>query len=226
MQASAALSNAATGTGRIEVVPAAPRMTLYDVGMEGVIIADILTESEGELTPELEQRLDELMRQGPERVEAAAMVLRQIEADASACDTEITRLKQRKESFERQAENLKKRMVFAVDAAFSGKVKTARFSIWTQKSADGLSVALAEGFTPEMVREDHPELVKTEYRLDNAAARELWARHSEAIKDARAVLADLGSTDEQREQAHQVLALIPECLSIEERKGTRYLRVK
>jgi hypothetical protein len=209
------------------LAPSEPRkLTLYDVGMEGIIIADILTESEGELTPELEARLDELMRKGPDKIEAAARVLRQIESDAAACDAEAARLKGRKEMFERQAQNLKARMVFAVDAAFSGKVKTALFTIWTQKARDTVAVSLAEGFTVDIVRADHPELVKTEYQLDKAAALRIWEEHAEQIKLAREALADPEAPEAAKRHATELLKLIPECLYIEEKIGNRYLRVK
>ena len=110
------------------------RLSLYDIGAEGLVIELILAENEGELTPELETRLDEVMRQGPERIEGAAMILRQLEASAEACKKEAQRLGERAKSFDKQADSLKNRMVFAVDAAFNGKVKTQRFTIWTQKS--------------------------------------------------------------------------------------------
>lgn len=123
-------------------------MNLYDISLEGLQIADLLIENEGELTPELEARLDELMIAGPERIEAAAMVVRHLEADMLACSQEAQRLAERAASFSRNVASLKRRMTFAVDAAFSGKVKTARFSIWTQKSADTVAFDLAETVSP------------------------------------------------------------------------------
>ena len=55
-------------------------MSLYNLSVEGLLIKEILEASEGELTPETEARLDELMRVAPERVEAAAMVVQGIQA--------------------------------------------------------------------------------------------------------------------------------------------------
>ena len=109
--------------------------TLYELTSEGVQISDMLTENEGELTPELEARLDALMLEGPARMEAAAMVVRQLEANATACEEESKRLRERAKAFSDNASRLKNRMTLALDAAFGGKVKTALFTIWAQSSA-------------------------------------------------------------------------------------------
>jgi hypothetical protein len=175
------------------------KLTLYDISLEGMLIADILTENEGELTPELEARLDDLMRAAPDRIEAAAMVLRQFETNAAICKHEIERLNERKASFENQADKLKERIRLAVDAAFNGKVKTPRFTIWTQKAADSVAFDLAEEFTLEMLQQDHPALVKTELKLDKAAIKAIYERQPD---------------------------ILPEAIFVDEKEGSRYLRVK
>jgi|GEM_PF-7114561 len=174
------------------------KLTLYDISLEGMLIADILTENEGELTPELEARLDALMREAPERIEAAAMVVRNIEADAAVCCAEAARLMERAKGFENQAKRLKDRMALAVDAAFNGKVKTARFSIWTQKAADTVAFDLREEFTINMIEQDLPEAVRTKKELNKQALREMY---------------DAGVP-------------LPEAIFVEENQGKRYLRIK
>jgi hypothetical protein len=149
-------------------------MTLYDVSLEGMQIAGLLTENEGELTPELEARIDALMQAGPDRLEAAAMVVRDIEADAEACKLEAKRLTERAKSFENNAQRLKDRMAIALDAAFSGKVKTARFTLWTQKSPDTIIFDLREGFTLDELAAGEPELVRIKKELDKSKLRELY----------------------------------------------------
>ena len=175
------------------------KATLYDITLEGMIITDILTESEGELTPELESRLDALMREAPDRIEAAAMVLRQLEANAESCKHEADRLTERKKSFENQATRLKDRIRLAVDAAFNGKVKTPIFTIWTQKAADSVAFDLSEEFTLEMLQQDRPDLVKTELKLDKAAIKAVYEREPDTL---------------------------PEAILVDKQEGSRYLRVK
>lgn len=182
----------------MSVLTAHSKPTLYDISLEGMQIADILAENEGELTPELEARLDALMQAGPERIEAAAMVVRNIEADALACKAEAQRLAERASSFENNAKRLKDRITIALDAAFNGKVKTSRFTLWTQKSADSVAFDLREEFTLDMLQEDFPEAVRTKKELDKQALRKLF---------------DAG-------------APLPEAVFVDETPGHRYLRMK
>ena len=175
------------------------KLTLYDISVEGMVIADILTDNEGELTPDLEERLDTLMREAPDRIEAAEMIRRQLEYNAVACAAEAKRLTERKKSFETQAERLEKRMVLALDTAFSGKVKTPRFTLWTQQAKGKVSIDLAEGFTVEMVQQDNPEIVKTEQSLDTVIIRAMYERDPKSL---------------------------PESISVDAKEGDRYLRVR
>ena len=55
-------------------------MQLYDIAPEGLVVSDLLTESEGELSPELEERLDNLLRAGKDKLEAAERVCRNLQA--------------------------------------------------------------------------------------------------------------------------------------------------
>lgn len=172
--------------------------TLYDLTKEGIEIADMLGETLGELTPELEARLDALMKEGPERIEAAAKVVRMMEADAKACEEESDRLRQRAQSFAAQAERLKQRMTVCLDAAFGGKVKTPLFTIWTQKSADRTVAEIIPGVTPEMIQAERPDLVRVKVELDRQAC-------VTAFKAGQS---------------------LPETLVFEEREGSRYVRIK
>lgn len=174
------------------------KLTLYDLSLEGMVIQDILLENEGELTPELEARLDALMQAGPDRIEAAAMVVRTIEANASICKAEAARMLERAKSFENNVQRLKDRIVVAVDAAFSGKVKTPRFTVWTQRSASTVAFDLREEFTIDMLHEDLPEAVRIKKELNKTALREMY---------------DAGID-------------LPESIYVEEVEGTKYLRIK
>lgn len=140
--------------------------TLYDLSKEGLEIFDALTDSLGELTPEFEERLDKLMLEGPQKIEAAAMAVRTLEQNAKACEEEAERLRQRAKSFDVQAGRLKQRMVAVLDTAFGGKVKTPLFSVWTQKNADRILADLIPGVTAEMLYAEAPALVRVKYELD------------------------------------------------------------
>jgi hypothetical protein len=161
---------------KTEVEPQKPtaKMSLYDVAFEGMQIEDALIAAEGELTPELEARLDQLMKEGPSRVEAAAMVVRNLEAFEEQCKAEARRLAERAKAFESNVERVKARILIAIDAAFDGKLKTARFTIWSQKAPDRVAYDLREEFSLEMLKEEFPELVRTKLELDKQACASLY----------------------------------------------------
>lgn len=154
-------------------------LSLYDIGVTGLQIADYLEASEGELTPEAEMIFDRLITEGPDKLEAAAMVVRHLDALQEECKAEEKRLAERRRSFEANAERLKDRMTWALDAAFAGKLKTAKMTLWNQTSADTVAVDLKEGMTPEQLAQEFPTLVRTTYALDKIAVKEMLKRGDE-----------------------------------------------
>lgn len=172
---------------------------LYDLSQEGMIISDLLTENEGELTPEIQERIDALMLEGPERIEAAAMVVKQLESSATACEEEVKRLRDRSKAFSDNADRLKKRMVIALDCAFNGKIKTPLFSIWAQNSGATTVCDIAPGVTIEELHATCPSIVRVKYELDRVAA-----------------VAKFKAGDKT----------LPETLFFQTNEPTRYLRIK
>ena len=138
-------------------------MKLYDVAIEGQAIERLLEASQGELTPELEERLDALMLGGKEKIEAAAFVRSNLKADAKACRDEAARLDSRADAYETQAKRLEERMLVAVDAAFGGKVATPMFTIWGQNTGASVSFDVAPDADLQKV---DPRFVRTTYALD------------------------------------------------------------
>lgn len=176
-------------------------MTLYDLSVEGLEIFDMLSDNLGELTPELEERLDKLMLEGPQRIEAAAMVVRTLQQNAVACEEEADRLRERAKAFGKQVERLKARMTVCLDSVFSGKVKTPLFTIHTQKSADRTIADMMPGFAPEDLYKVRPDLVRVKMDLDRIKAVELYD-NPDTRKD------------------------LPELICFEEKEGTRNVRIK
>jgi len=151
-------------------------MNLYELTIEGAEINRILTENEGELSPELEARMDELLTAGPDKLEAAAMVVRQLEASRDACADEAERLAKRAKSFDANIDSLKLRMLYAVDAAFSGKLKTDKFTIYGQSSPDRVSFEVAPDADLKSISDFAPELVRAKYELNKTALAERYKR--------------------------------------------------
>jgi hypothetical protein len=176
--------------------------TLYDIGAEGIAINDVLFEALGELTPEIEQRLDELLAKGAQAMDAAAWVLRRLAGEAETCKLEAERYKARQKALEGNQEALKNRMVFAVDAAFGGKLKTSRNTIWAQNAAPHVSIELATDIDPEtalqVIQRENSCLIRQKLELNKTEIR-------------------------NRYEAGEP---IPSEIVIAELPGTRYLRFK
>jgi hypothetical protein len=171
--------------------------TLYEITNDALSIFDQLSDNLGELTPELEARLDKLLLEGPGRIEEAAMMVRIMEASAATAEFEAERLRERAKNFQGQADRLKKRMTVALDTAFKGKIKTALFSVWTQKSKDHIVADLVPGVSAQMLHAERPDLVRVKYELDREKTVAAWKAGEE----------------------------LPELVLFEEKKGTRFTRI-
>ncbi len=150
-------------------------MKLYDLPAEAAQLEMLLTESEGELTPELEQRLKEFIDGGKEKLENAAMVVKSLKAQSDACDAEAKRLKARSASLEANADRLKGLMLVAVDSAFKGKVKTDLFTIWGQDSAGTATFELAPD--ADLMRLPDAFIKIEAPTLDTGELYDAWKRH-------------------------------------------------
>jgi hypothetical protein len=154
-------------------------MRLYEIPTEFSILETALIENAGEITPELEKQLDEFLRAGKDKIEAGAMVMRGLEMEANACKEEAKRLSERAKALEANAERLKKLVLYALDGAFGGKVKTALFTIWTQTSAPVQNLDVMPGTELK----DLPEsFVRVTYALAKDAVKEAIKR-GETIPD-------------------------------------------
>jgi hypothetical protein len=179
---------------------------LYDIPMEFAALEIALVEAEGELSPELEKQFDEFMRGGKDKIEAAAMVVRTLEAEAEMCgaqaqailESEVKRLKDRQQSHSNNASRLKALVLRAVDAAFDGKVKTSLFTIYGQTSAPTLSVDLAPEINIEDLEVTNPDLIRKKLELNKDAIKTAYKNGGE----------------------------LPDSLIVSEVPGTRFLRIR
>lgn len=146
-------------------------MKLYEIPHELDVIEDILIETGGELTPELEQRFSDCISQSKEKLESAAFVLCRMDDDAEACNVELTRLRKRKVSIERNRERLAELALYALKG-IGGKLKTALVSMYVGRTGVKTVVEVKEGTDLAALKEQYPELVrvKMEPNLEQAKA--------------------------------------------------------
>lgn len=118
-------------------------MHLYEIGIEAQQIEWLLSEADGEISPELDARMADFLAGGVEKIENAACVVKSLEAEAATLKQQEARMKKRRDSIEANIERLKALMLVAVDAGFKGKLKTSLFSIWGQTSAKTAKFSVA-----------------------------------------------------------------------------------
>lgn len=172
---------------------------LYDIPIEAEQIEIELSETYGELTPELEARISDFIAASKDKVEAAAAVVRSLEADAGIVQAEAERMRQRAVGLQAGADRLKDLMLQVVDRTFDGKLKTPRFTIWGQNAAKKVTAELVPGTDV--------------YKL---AAMEPWAFRT---KDPELNIQAIKDAVKQGKS-------IPDGIFVQEGEGTRFLRIK
>jgi hypothetical protein len=174
------------------------KLSLYQISAEGQFIEQCLVDAEGELSPDLEERLNALMVSGPKTIQAAGHVLSNLEAAQVACEMEAKRLHDRAKSIEAGIDKLRSRMTAALDLAFGGKLDVGTHKFSTQKAPDTYVVELAQEASLEQLKAERPDFVRTKLELDKTA-----------IKDAF-----------NKEQP------LPDSVFVIKNPGKRFLRVK
>jgi hypothetical protein len=172
---------------------------LFEIPIEAADIENELADNYGELTQEIEFRIAAFLHEGKDKIEAGAVVVRSLEADAAICKQEAARLMSRAQGLEKGAERLKNLMLYAVDAGFGGKVKTPKFTVFGQNAAK---------FVTFDVKPD-----SSVYELASVAP---WAIRTQDPEIDKLAL----------KEAHKAGIEMPECIVVTEMPGTRFLRIK
>ena len=156
--------------------PSSNKLSLYEIGETGLFIQNALIDAEGELLPEIEERINALMIEAPSRIDAAGHVLQELEHAAAACEIEKKRLADRQKWLEGNVDKLRSLMTNAIDMAFNGKLKLDTATYWTQKAKDSVSFELAEEMTLEQLQAERPDFVRTKLELNKAEIQAAYDR--------------------------------------------------
>ncbi len=150
-------------------------MTLYQISDAREILETWLSETEGELTPELEAMLDELNGKADEKIERVALFIRETLANAEAIKTEEVRLNARRKAREKAAESLKEYLHREMDRLGKTKVQGLLATVAIQKNPPSVTCALDDAML-RMAKESGSVLgefvreVPASYRIDRDAA--------------------------------------------------------
>jgi hypothetical protein len=141
-------------------------MKVYEIPFEieaaFAIYENLLTESQGEVTPEVEAaelNLKTILEQGSDKIEAAACVIRNLESEEIALKAEAARLMARGSSAGANAARLKAVIGMALPA-LGGKVKTPKFTVYTQKNPTSYDLTVAPDVDLAASAVQFPELFK------------------------------------------------------------------
>ena len=102
-----------------------------------------------------------------DKAEGYAKVIRTLEGDAAACDTESKRLRNKKQTIENNIKRMKAALQYAMQATGKTKFKTALFSFGIQKNP--AAVVIDEGYL-----ENIPDrfLIPQDPQIDKKAIKE------------------------------------------------------
>lgn len=139
--------------------PLHPNLTLYDATAELNAAFELLAETEGELTPEVEALLTEAGANFDAKAERVALRVNERLALAAAVGAEADRLTKRQAALEREAKALKQYLLRELSAAGRAAVEGTLATIRVQSSSPAVRAALTEAELRELAA-SRPALVR------------------------------------------------------------------
>ena len=133
---------------------------LYALGDELEEIVDAIVELEGELTPELAERLEDIGGAFDEKVERCALFIQNLTAMAKVAESEAKRLRELAEVRTKTAARLKAYVKEQMQRTDRTKIETGRVKAWIQRNGrpsinwPGPDDTIPKGFERVMVMLD------------------------------------------------------------------------
>ena len=130
---------------------------LYELATELAVINDTLIDAQGELTPDLEQRLDAVNLALEQKASGIRKWYAMIENDETALETEIARLQRIKKVNENLRERLKEYVKKNMEVAGLKTIKTQIGTFTIANNPPSVEIVV-----PELVPKNFVEIVTTE----------------------------------------------------------------
>lgn len=140
---------------------------LYELSKELATINDELITADGEITPELEQRLDAVNLALSEKAAGLRKWLAIIDGDDGALDAEIKRLQRIKKTNGNLQERLKAYIKLNMELADKKKIETPIGTFSIAKSPPSLEI-----ITPEMVPNDFKDEIPAHLEINKQRIKE------------------------------------------------------
>lgn len=158
--------------------------TLYELAEMREILDGWLSESEGELTPELEALLNEHNERADEKIERVALYIREQLAQAKAIKEEEERLSARRKAREKAAESLRQYLHRQMESLGKTEVKGLLATVKIQQNPPAVQSTLTsddlERIFLTVGDSDLVRYIPPSYALDKVAV-------SNAVKNGRAL---------------------------------------
>ncbi|WP_340106915.1 siphovirus Gp157 family protein [Rhodohalobacter sp. 8-1] len=123
--------------------------SLFMIGEHFYALESLLMESEGEITEEIDQWLDEYQAKEEDKIDAYCYLIQKFEEIA----TEAKRLADRSSSYNKKAKNLKDRLKLYLESRGKEKIESPRFTISVCRNGGQLPIRLHEDVTVERLPE-------------------------------------------------------------------------
>lgn len=161
-------------------VPDPPSLRLYEIITALEEIDNDLTENGGELTPEIEERLESLGGSLDGKVDSICRLRQNRLASADACKAERERLQKREDAYRRGAESLRCFLMGAFVRLGKDKIKTPSFTVYLQNNP------IAIRWTRDV--SDLPEQYKRVTIAPNIEAMKDAYKHGEGLPEGAVVV--------------------------------------
>lgn len=146
------------------------RLSLYEITEELAALDELLEETEGEVTPEIEAWMEEFGPMLMRKVDSIGRYCTSLTAAAAACKAEEARLAKRREVLEEKVAGLRRLLEMAMSRRGASRLEGQVFTARRQKN--GGRPALAVAVRPEELPHWLTRTVPATVTADNEAIRE------------------------------------------------------
>jgi Rad3-related DNA helicase len=162
-------------------------MSLYDIKNETTYLASVIEEAEGEVGPELLERVSELQGTAREKIAGLARYATNLKSDAQAAKDEAKRLQDLAKARQNKYESVKAYLRWAVNEFEGGKYKDDAFSL-SVGNAGGAAALVITGEVPQTYQEQTWTVDKTAIKVAIADGEVLdFAHYAERKQVLRGV---------------------------------------
>jgi len=144
---------------------------LYEIAGDVLAMEDLLLETGGEWTPEVEALFAEVEGSLESKVDSYAALIREFELDAEKWKAEEERVAAHRKARDNAAKRLKARLVEELVRIGREKVETDRFKVAVQRGPSSVEVLVDPALLPSQYRREIPATIEADKTALRAALK-------------------------------------------------------